>query len=113
MLVPSSQITFTWNLTLFQFAAACAAPLAGFFINKLGRKRTILLLAVPFFFAWVLIANSANVGQMLIGRFVTGFCGGAYSVAIPVYVSEIADADIRGTLGTLFQLNIMTGILFS
>jgi len=47
------------------------------------------------------------------GRFLTGFSSGAYSVIVPLYTSEIAEKEIRGTLGTYFQLQVNAGILFT
>lgn len=37
--------------------------------------------------------------------------GGAF-VIVPVYIGEIAQGEIRGTLGTMFQLLVTIGILF-
>lgn len=45
-------------------------------------------------------------------RFLAGLVIGAYCVAIPMYVAELAEPKIRGTLGSLFQLQITAGILF-
>lgn len=47
------------------------------------------------------------------GRLLTGFSSGSYSVIIPLYTSEIAEKEIRGTLGTYFQLQVTGGILFT
>ena len=38
--------------------------------------------------------------MMYIGRFITGLCSGYVSTAAPVYISEIAQPEIRGFLGT-------------
>jgi len=42
-----------------------------------------------------------------------GFCGGTFTVTVPVYVSEIAEASLRGVLGSVMVLMLVTGILFS
>lgn len=47
------------------------------------------------------------------GRILTGFASGSYSVIVPQYTSEIAEKEIRGTLGTYFQLQVFSGILFT
>jgi len=44
------------------------------------------------------------------GRFLTGASGGAFCVAAPVYVSEIAHPALRGALGSLFQLQVVMGV---
>lgn len=42
----------------------------------------------------------------------TGFCTGAVTVVVPVYVGETASAHVRGALGTAMQLAISAGILY-
>lgn len=54
-----------------------------------------------------------QVEMLYIGRIVTGFCGGVFSVACPMYIGEIADKEVRGTLGACFQLMLVTGIEFT
>jgi len=51
--------------------------------------------------------------MICIGRLLNGFASGSYSVIVPQYTSEIADKEIRGTLGTYFQLQVFSGILFT
>jgi len=55
----------------------------------------------------------SKVVWICVGRFLTGFSNGSYSVIIPLYTSEIAEKEIRGTLGTYFQLQVNAGILFA
>lgn len=50
--------------------------------------------------------------MMCIGRFLTGVATGSYCILAPMYTAEIAEKEIRGTLGTYFQLQITIGILF-
>lgn len=51
--------------------------------------------------------------MICVGRLLTGFASGSYSVIVPQYTSEIADTEIRGTLGSYFQLQVFSGILFT
>ncbi|MGL4383716.1 MAG: sugar porter family MFS transporter, partial [Flavobacterium sp.] len=46
-------------------------------------------------------------------RFIGGIGVGASSVAAPIYISEISSPENRGKLGTLFQFNIVFGILIA
>uniref|UniRef100_A0A8C7WPG1 Solute carrier family 2, facilitated glucose transporter member 4 n=1 Tax=Oryzias sinensis TaxID=183150 RepID=A0A8C7WPG1_9TELE len=51
--------------------------------------------------------------MMILGRFIIGaYCGLAGSLT-PMYVGEIAPTSLRGALGTLHQLGIVTGILIA
>lgn len=64
----------------------------------------------------IFLANAIRepfVCRIFIGRFIGGIACGAATVIVPMYVSEIAESKIRGSLGTLFQLQITLGILFA
>ena len=41
-----------------------------------------------------------------------GFGAGAFTLAVPAYVSEIAERSIQGALGSCMQLSMTIGILF-
>ncbi len=41
-----------------------------------------------------------------------GFGAGAFTLAVPAYVSEIAEISIQGALGSCMQLSMTLGILF-
>jgi SP family facilitated glucose transporter-like MFS transporter 8 len=48
----------------------------------------------------------------MVGRFITGMMGGAFSLTAPAYTSETSEKEIRGMLGGYFQLMLTVGILF-
>lgn len=81
-------------------------------MNRIGRKLTLLLLIAPATLGWGLMLGAQNLAMMIAARFFLGVFIGSSFVACPVYVNEISEKSIRGTLGTLFQLQITVGILF-
>lgn len=72
----------------------------------------MLSLVIPFTIGWGLIIWAQNVAMMIVARVFIGVAGGAFCVAAPLYIGEIAQKEIRGTLGSYFQLMITIGILF-
>ncbi|CAG7784985.1 unnamed protein product [Allacma fusca] len=104
-----------WIGSLVALGALISGPIAGFSIDFFGRKTTMMILSAPFVLGWMLItfAPAHNLAMIYAGRFLTGFCGGAVSLAAPVYIGETAEDSIRGTLGTGFQLMVTIGILFT
>src|SRR6185437_12384805 len=46
-------------------------------------------------------------------RFVGGLAVGGASILSPMYVAEVSPPSLRGRLGTLYQMSIVTGILIS
>lgn len=87
------------------------SPLSGFLLDKIGRKYTILLLAIPQIIPWILIGTSTCVEMLYIARFITGISDGALFTTLPIYVGEIVEPKIRGILGTAQSFGIINGVL--
>lgn len=47
----------------------------------------------------IIICASQNIGMLIVGRFINGFCVGICSAQVPVYISELAPPSKRGRLG--------------
>lgn len=103
---------YGWIGSLMTIGAACICLPIGILIDVLGRKLAMLLLVFPFTLGWALIIWATNVGMLYAGRYIVGVSGGAFCVAAPIYTGEIAEKEIRGSLGSYFQLMITIGILF-
>jgi len=54
---------------------------------------------------------SGSLREFIIWRFLAGIAIGGSSVLAPVYLAEIAQAERRGALVGMFQVNIVVGIL--
>ena len=51
--------------------------------------------------------------ELVAGRFIAGIGCGIGTVAVPMYLGEIAPPNLRGTLGSCNQLGCVIGILIS
>ncbi|XP_032310735.1 facilitated trehalose transporter Tret1-2 homolog isoform X2 [Drosophila ananassae] len=109
---PVSDTQFSWISSAMTLGAASVCIPIGFLINMIGRKWTMLFLVLPFIAGWAMLIWAPNVGLMYASRYILGIAGGAFCVTAPMYTGEIAQKDIRGTLGSFFQLMITIGILF-
>ncbi|XP_076258320.1 facilitated trehalose transporter Tret1-like isoform X2 [Rhynchophorus ferrugineus] len=85
----------------------------GIICDYIGRKWACLTTIIPFSIGWLLVIFSNGPAMIYAGRFLTGLAGGAFCVAAPLYTSEIAENEIRGALGSYFQLLLTVGILLS
>lgn len=101
----------SWIGSLLALGAAAASIPMPILIKLHGRKRSMLLLIIPFLIGWGFIIYARSVVMICIGRFVTGICVGAYYIAAPPYLAEIAEQHIRGRICSFFQLMITVGIL--
>lgn len=104
---------FSWISSLLAVGSAVICIPIGIFSDIIGRKYSMLLMVVPFTAGWLLIILANSVTMFYIGRFIIGISGGAFCVAAPIYTAEIAETEIRGTLGSYFQLLLTIGILLS
>ncbi|VVC25777.1 Hypothetical protein CINCED_3A020911 [Cinara cedri] len=102
-----------WIGALMPLGAMLGCPVTAGLVDKLGRKNMMLMLVAPTLVGWAMIIWAESVMWICIGRLLTGFAGGSYSIIVPLYTSEIAEKEIRGTLGTYFQLQVTGGILFT
>lgn len=82
----------------------------GYFTAMLGSKRAVFFLAFPLAAFWLLIYYGDTYYHILIARFIGGWAGGGVRSSIMLYISEVANDDIRGRLGsaTLFIRNVGT-----
>ncbi|CAI5530029.1 unnamed protein product [Closterium sp. Naga37s-1] len=108
---PGNSFVAGWVVSASLLTAACGALSVGWLADSVGRRTTFLLLSLPLALGSALSATASSVPQMLVGRALTGLAFGVISCVVPVYISEIAPASVRGRLGSLNQLAICVGIL--
>ncbi|NCT91713.1 sugar porter family MFS transporter [Cellulomonas sp. APG4] len=89
---------------------ALGAWLAGRIADKQGRIRVMLIAAVLFTASAIGSGLAVGPWDLIAWRLVGGLGVGAASVIAPAYIAEISPASIRGRLGSLQQLAIVTGI---
>ncbi|XP_028048848.1 facilitated trehalose transporter Tret1 isoform X2 [Monomorium pharaonis] len=100
-----------WVGSLMPLSALIGGIAGGPLIEYIGRKKTILATAFPFIGSWLLIAMAQNIPMVLAGRALCGFAVGIASLALPVYLGETIQAEVRGTLGLMPTVFGNTGIL--
>ena len=86
---------------------------AGMLSDGIGRKKTMLIAALMFSISAIGCAVSADFTQLVVFRMIGGFGIGVVSIVSPVYISEVAVAEKRGTLVSLYQLAITVGFLLA
>lgn len=79
--------------------------------NKFGRKKMLLAIGVLYALSAIGTAFSNDPYTFALFRFMGGLGVGASTIAAPAYISEIAPAKDRGRLVSLYQFNIVFGIL--
>ncbi|MEI8288211.1 MAG: sugar porter family MFS transporter [Verrucomicrobiota bacterium] len=84
---------------------------AGALSDKFGRKRLLILAAVIFAVTSVGNALAHNFSIFIAWRMLGGVAIGLASSLSPMYISEVAPAQMRGKLVAINQLTIVVGVL--
>ncbi|KAM4665205.1 solute carrier family 2, facilitated glucose transporter member 6 [Discoglossus pictus] len=101
----------SWFGSVFGLGA-CLGGISSMFMNdRLGRKLSIMVSALPAACGFLLMGSAQHVWMLLVGRILTGFAGGLTSSSIPVYISEISHSGVRGALGACPQIMAVCGSL--
>lgn len=107
-LTPATEGLVTSSLLV---GAAIGALLCGRLADRVGRRRTLVVLAVVFFAGALgsVVAPSSEV--MAATRFVLGLAVGGASVTVPVYLAELAPTERRGAITGRNEIAIVVGQL--
>jgi MFS transporter, SP family, galactose:H+ symporter len=84
---------------------------AGVLANAIGRKKSMVLIAVSYAVFALLGALSVSMPMLLVARLLLGLTLGVTVVVVPVYVAESAPAAVRGSLLTAYQLAIVSALI--
>src|SRR5690606_31118628 len=112
------QVKYQLSAAMTGWAASCAligcmvgAMFAGALSDKLGRKKVLMISALAFAVSSIGIMIPWGLTSFIMFRFIGGIGIGIASMLAPMYISELAPADIRGRLISIYQLGIVIGIL--
>ncbi|XP_074581331.1 monosaccharide-sensing protein 2-like [Curcuma longa] len=85
--------------------AMIITTISGAVSDCVGRRPMLIISAVLYFLSSLVMFFSPNVYILLLARLIDGFGMGLAVTLVPVYISEIAPAEIRGLLNTLPQFS--------
>ena len=91
------------------FAAAIGALFGGKISDAIGRRTTIIVLAIMFFGGVLIVVFSPGFELLVAGRIILGLAVGGASTVVPVYLAELAPYEIRGSITGRNELAIVVG----
>lgn len=89
------------------------AVAGGVLADRFGRRRMLIVTAVVFGLGAIAAALAPATAWLIVARVTAGMAIGIASFVAPLYISEIAPADIRGTLVSINQVALTIGIVIS
>ena len=103
-----------WHGTLV--ASALVGTIVGSLVfakpaDQYGRRQMLMVMGLLYFVSALGSAVAWNAESFTFFRLIGGLGVGGASVVAPMYVAEIAPANMRGRLVAMVQLNIVLGIL--
>jgi MFS family permease len=98
-----------WVVSSPSFAAMISMLSAGAISNIFGRKKVLVWVAVLYTLSALTSAFATSYEMLYMARMVGGLAFGAALVLAPMYIAEVANAESRGKLVSIQQLNIVVG----
>lgn len=107
-LTTAQQGLLTTMAVLGQIAGALGG---GVLANAIGRKKSLVLIALCYALFALLGAASGSMAMLLAARLLLGVTIGVAVVVVPVYVAESSPAAVRGALLASYQVAILSGLI--
>src|SRR5699024_11693347 len=79
----------------------------------MGRRKLVFIISILYIIGSLTLAAAPNITGLVTGRLIIGLAVGGSTAIVPVYLSEMAPTEQRGSLSSLHQLMITIGILSS
>src|SRR5260370_3606288 len=109
----TSEAQIGWANSCALIGCLIGALIAGALSDKFGRKRLLIIAALLFAMTSIGNALASNFTIFIAWRIFGGVAIGLASNLSPMYIAEIAPAQIRGKLVAINQLTIVIGILLA
>ena len=100
-----------WSVGCALVGSIVGVLFAGILSDKFGRKLTMIISASLFSVSALGCAVCADFTQLVLYRIIGGVGVGVVSIVSPLYISEVAVAQYRGRLVSLYQLAVTIGFL--
>ena len=103
----STQIT--WVLTSFTMAQAIFIPLTGYFTERIGERRLMLISVAGFVATSALCGQATTLGEMILFRFTQGlFSASVIPLAQSIMVQAYPEAE-RGKAMAIYSIGVLVG----
>ena len=96
-----------WVLTSYLIASAMIMPLTGYFTDRIGQKRFLLISIAGFVITSALCGMAASLAQMVLFRFLQGVFGAALVPLSQSIMLQIFPGEQRGKAMAIWSMGVM------
>lgn len=101
----------SWIVAMMDLGNVISPLIAGYLMDRFGRKTCTLILGPWFVISWLLTLYVPTPWALYVARFMAGMGKGTSYTVVPVFLGEIAGVNIRGSLGSVFSFQLHIGFL--
>lgn len=109
-------LIFSIIVSIFCIGGCIGALMTAIVADRLGRKEGLFYNNVLVLIACPIMASARSFSSyelLIVGRLLIGINAGLNAGLAPLYLNEISPRNLRGALGTIYQLVITSSILLS
>ncbi|XP_016953804.1 facilitated trehalose transporter Tret1 isoform X2 [Drosophila biarmipes] len=99
-----------WIGSMFGFGSLICNMFICFPISFFGLKKCMYFVPIPNMINWILIYFASKSAFLHVARVLLGISGGTMMVCFPIFIAEVSDNNVRGTLGSFFMLTLCGGL---
>ncbi|KAH9048523.1 general substrate transporter [Lactarius hengduanensis] len=111
--ISMSDATFSLITSMFTVGGFLGSCTASIVMDRRGRKAALQFSGFLVAVGSGLMGVASSTVLLLLGRFLIGCGAGLGLCTVPIFLAEIAPPNIRGSVGVLNQLGIVTGIMIT
>lgn len=99
----------SWTLTSYLVSSGIFMPLTGYFTDRFGAKKYLLLCIAGFTFASILCGASVSLAEIVIFRLMQGMFGAALVPLSQMILTNVYSAEERGKAMAIWGMGVMVG----
>uniref|UniRef100_A0A8D9DW00 Facilitated trehalose transporter Tret1-1 n=1 Tax=Cacopsylla melanoneura TaxID=428564 RepID=A0A8D9DW00_9HEMI len=111
--IPMSSDEGSWLVAIIEIGNYMSPIPGAYAVDAIGRKWTFLATGPVTALSYIIAMYTRSVLGLYIVRCLQGMAMSVVFMVGPMYLAEIAEVSIRGTIGTVFQISLHLGILFT
>lgn len=99
----------SWIVSIMDFGNFLSPIIAGYTMDKFGRKKALILSAFIFIASSIFVLKATSGEDLFMGRLLAGIGKGFAFTVTPIYVAEFSSKNIRGALTSFFYMFFCIG----